>query len=330
MELRELGQSGLKVSPIGLGLAALGRPGYINLGHADDLEHEYDASVMQDHAAEVLQTAYEAGVRYFDAARSYGKAEQFLSHWIADHPEQNDITVGSKWGYEYTADWKIDAEIHEQKQHSLERLNQQWGESQALLSHHLNLYQIHSATLESGVLQNEEVLNRLRELKEFGFAIGLSVSGPEQSQVIEQALTIQEDGRLLFDTVQATWNLLERSAGPALEEAFKQGMGVIIKESLANGRLTNRNRSTDFAAQLNLLQTHAQRLETTVDALSIAYVLHQPWVDVVLSGAATSEHLLSNLAATKVRLDEEFETTFRAFHEDAERYWKTRSQLNWN
>lgn len=37
MQRRSLGKSGLRVTPIGLGLAALGRPGYINLGHADDL-----------------------------------------------------------------------------------------------------------------------------------------------------------------------------------------------------------------------------------------------------------------------------------------------------
>ncbi len=330
MELRELGQSGLKVSPIGLGLAALGRPGYINLGHADDLDQEYDATAMQQSAAEVLQTAYEAGIRYFDAARSYGKAEQFLSHWIAEHPEQNDITVGSKWGYEYTADWKIDAKVHEQKQHSLARLNQQWAESQALLSKHLNLYQVHSATLESGVLRNEEVLQRLSELKEYGFTIGLSVSGPEQTKVIEQALTLRHGDQLLFDSVQATWNLLERSAGPALEEAYRQGMGIVIKESLANGRLTERNRSPDFATQLEVLQTHARRLETTIDALSMAYVIQHPWVDVVLSGAATSEHLLSNVAAMNVKIDDEFDSAFSPHVENPGSYWETRSELSWN
>ena len=41
MELRELGKTGLMVSRIGLGMAALGRPGYINLGHAEDLEKDY-------------------------------------------------------------------------------------------------------------------------------------------------------------------------------------------------------------------------------------------------------------------------------------------------
>src|SRR5688500_10857089 len=49
MQLRTLGATGLLVSPIGLGLAALGRPGYINLGHAADLGHDYDVAAMTAH-----------------------------------------------------------------------------------------------------------------------------------------------------------------------------------------------------------------------------------------------------------------------------------------
>src|SRR5690242_13516032 len=75
---RTLGATGLSVTPIGLGLAALGRPGYINLRHADDLTRDYDPAAMQTRAHATLDAAWAAGVRYFDAARSYGRAEEFL------------------------------------------------------------------------------------------------------------------------------------------------------------------------------------------------------------------------------------------------------------
>jgi aryl-alcohol dehydrogenase-like predicted oxidoreductase len=81
MEPRTLGRTGLVVTPIGLGLAALGRPGYINLKHDEDLQHEYAIGVMQAHAHSVLDVAWRAGIRYFDAARSYGRAEEFLAFW---------------------------------------------------------------------------------------------------------------------------------------------------------------------------------------------------------------------------------------------------------
>ena len=91
----------------GLGLAALGRPGYINLGHAADLSAGHDPDAMRANAHAVLDAAYDAGVRYFDAARSYGRAEEFLADWLRRRnllPDQ--VFVASKWGYTYTADWR--------------------------------------------------------------------------------------------------------------------------------------------------------------------------------------------------------------------------------
>lgn len=64
---------------------------------------------MRDHCHEVLDAAYAAGIRYFDAARSYGLAESFLSEWLrARGLQPSQVAVGSKWGYAYTADWRID------------------------------------------------------------------------------------------------------------------------------------------------------------------------------------------------------------------------------
>lgn len=162
MDLHVLKSTDLMVSRIGLGMAALGRPGYINLGHAEDLNSNYDFAVMESHAHALLDVAWRNGIRYFDAARSYGAAEQFLSSWLAARAiSPTAITIGSKWGYTYTAGWKTTAEHHEIKDHSLATLNKQWQESKKLLGEYLKLYQIHSATLESGVLENREVLTEL-------------------------------------------------------------------------------------------------------------------------------------------------------------------------
>ncbi len=331
MRLRQLGAMNLSVSPIGIGLAALGRPGYINLGHADDLERIYDVAAMEARAHRVLDAAYQGGVRYFDAARSYGRGEAFLGSWLASRGlAPGDVTVGSKWGYVYTADWQVTAELHEVKEHSLEVLQRQWGESQALLGAHLDLYQIHSATLESGVLTNTAVLDELARLKSTGVAIGLTVSGPRQAAVIEQALETRIDGEPLFACVQATWNLLERSAGVAMARAHAAGMGVIVKEVLANGCLTERNAAPDFADKMAALHAEAARLETTIDGLALAGVLAQPWASVVLSGAARIEHLVSNLQALDVAWDAEADAKLAHLAESAEAYWSRRSDLRWN
>ena len=70
------------VAVLGLGLAAIGRPGYLNIGHAEDLGDDRSVEALRARAHELLDAAWEAGVRHFDAARSYGRAEQFLGEWL--------------------------------------------------------------------------------------------------------------------------------------------------------------------------------------------------------------------------------------------------------
>ena len=84
---------------LGLGLAALGRPGYVNLGHGTDLPDKA-AGTIRAHTWDMLDLAWTAGLRYFDAARSYGRAEEFLGGWLrARGHAPATLTGGSKWGY---------------------------------------------------------------------------------------------------------------------------------------------------------------------------------------------------------------------------------------
>jgi aryl-alcohol dehydrogenase-like predicted oxidoreductase len=195
--------------------------------------------------------------------------------------------------------------VHEVKDHSLVALRRQIGESRALLGEYLDLYQIHSATLESGVLDDHAVLAELNTLQASGLVIGLSVSGPRQAEVIRRALAVSVDGANPFHEVQATWNILEPSAGPALAEAHDAGWGVIIKEALANGRLAAR------------------------DQVAIAAALANPWVDVVLSGAVTEAQVRSNAGAIDVHLSADELAELSKMAEPPEQYWKERSGLAW-
>lgn len=331
MNRQPFNQTGLTTTPMGLGLAALGRPGYINLGHAADLAGEYDVAAMEAQAHAVLDAAWSGGIRYFDAARSYGRAEAFLASWLhARGIAPEAVTIGSKWGYTYTAGWQVEAEKHEVKDHSLPVLRRQINESRALLGRHLNIYQIHSATLDSGVLDNHEVLAALAGFRDEGLVIGLSLSGPAQAQTLLRAIDIRIGGLPLFRSVQATWNLLAREVGDALRQAHEAGMGVIIKEALANGRLTTRNNDPSFAGRRRLLQEVADELGISIDALALAAVLARPWADVVLSGAAQPAHLESNLMALGVAWNDELDERLRNLAESPEQYWQTRGGLSWN
>ncbi|MFE7956371.1 aldo/keto reductase [Streptomyces sp. NPDC057413] len=308
---------------LGLGLAAVGRPGYINLGRDRDLPDDRSVDALRARTHELLDAAYAQGVRYVDAARSYGRSEEFLADWLRARPDATDVVVGSKWGYTYTAGWTTDAERHEVKDHSLATYERQRAETEALLGDRLDLYQIHSVTPDSPALADKDLHARLAEAAARGVTVGFSTSGPAQADAIRAALAVTVDGEPLFGTVQSTFNLLETSAGPALAEAHAAGLTVIVKEGMANGRLAGPQAPgalRDVAASAGL----------GCDAVALAFVLRQPWAGVVLSGAATTEQLASNLHAPAVDLDDEQLARLTALTEEPRAYWEQRSRLPWH
>jgi aryl-alcohol dehydrogenase-like predicted oxidoreductase len=320
---RRLGSTELTVSRLGLGLAALGRPAYINLGRQLDLGFDRSVAEMERRCHAMLDAAYAKGIRYFDGARSYGMAENFLGTWLhARNPPKDEITVGSKWGYTYVGAWRFEAAIHEVKDLSIDTLQRQIAESRSVLGDRLQLYQIHSATLESKVLENVDVLRELLRLSSNGLVIGLTVTGSNQADVIRRALRVSIDALNPFQVVQATWNLLERSAAAALAEAKACGWGVIVKEALANGRLTDPAGGEHVTA----LRQEAIAHNTTVDAVALAAALSQPWADVVLSGAVTTQQLESNVNAIALARGA---TDWPEIAESPTNYWARRSALAW-
>jgi aryl-alcohol dehydrogenase-like predicted oxidoreductase len=166
-------------------------------------------SKRQDNSEEKL-------IPWLDCARSYGLSEKFVGEYLrSNNVSPTDVYVSSKWGYTYVADWNVelgDGEPHEVKDHSLENFLKQVQETSEHIGDYVKLYQVHSATFDSGILTNKDVheaLHKCREEK--GWSIGLSVSGPSQDELIRQAMQIKVAGEhRLFDSVQCTYNILEQ------------------------------------------------------------------------------------------------------------------------
>ena len=338
------------VRSIGIGLAAVGRPAYINAGRERDLHEARSVAALRERTWAVLDAAYAAGVRYVDVARSYGRAEEFLAGWLEARPEVADVEIGSKWGYRYVGDWRLDgvpmvdsagsvsgvpmvdsagsvSGVHEVKDHSAAAFAAQSAESLALLGGRLAIYHVHSATLETGVLEDLELHRALADLREHGIRVGISTSGPHQAAAVRRALDVTVDGEALFTSFQSTWNVLEPSVGPALAEAADAGARVIVKEPVANGRLApggalgpSDARVAEIAADLGI----------GVDQLAIAWVLVQPWAATVLSGAVTPEQVASNVGAAAVKLPTDIEDELLDLAEPAARYWSERSARAWS
>ena len=275
---------------LGLGLASLGRPGYLNIGHGAELGADRSVGALRTRSFEVLDYAYEHGIRDFDTARSYGRGEEFLGEWLRSRRPEH-VTVSSKWGYVYTAGWEVAADPPEVKHHDVETFRRQLAETREHLGEWLALYQIHSATPESGVLANDAVLSAMVAAD---VPLGVSVSGVSQAETIDRAVELG-----IFSAVQATWNLHERAAEVALARC---GLKVIVKEAMANGRLADR------------------------DAVALAAALNKPWATVVLSGAASVDVLRSNLRALATPPPGEL----LELEEDSQQYWTARGHLQWN
>ncbi|WP_100499283.1 aldo/keto reductase [Geodermatophilus chilensis] len=304
---------------LGLGLAAIGRPGYLNLGRDRDLPADRSPAALGARAHELLDAAASLGIDHVDAARSYGRAEEFLASWLRGR-EQVPF-VSSKWGYRYTAGWRTDAEHHEVKEHTAAAFERQYRESTELLGPWLRLYQVHSLTVESPLWDDGPLLRRLAEVRDAGTELGFSTSGPQQATAVRRGLALTVDGRPLFSSVQSTWNLLETSAAGALAEAHAAGLRVIVKEGLANGRLTGHGLPAGSP-----LAAAARDAGVAVDAVALGAALAQPWCDVVLSGAVTVAQLTSNAAATRVT---GLDGSGLVQPQDPEDYWGTRSRLPW-
>jgi hypothetical protein len=130
---------------VGLGMAALGRPGYINLQRNAHLPPPDSRTVegMRDRAYAVMDELFRlcrewnhegddvddgGGRRRFvpwlDCARSYGMSEVFVGDYLRlNRIPPDDVYVSSKWGYTYVAGWNVElgeGEPHEVKDHSLE------------------------------------------------------------------------------------------------------------------------------------------------------------------------------------------------------------------
>ena len=309
-------------SRLGLGLAALGRPAYITAGRDVDLGAAADRTVdaMRERAHSVLDAAWWLGIRYIDAARSYGRAEEFLGSWLDAHPGYRDeLTIGSKWGYEYLGDWRVDAPVQERKEHTLAMFERQWGETTLALGTQPDVYLIHSLTPDSPALDDGALLDRLRELAAEGVRVGFSTSGASQAAVLERALALTDSP---FSAVQSTWNLLEPSAGEALTAANDARWLVVVKEVLANGRLTSKSAQNDAPDAAALAADDGQRL----DGLAIGAAVSHPWADIVLTGAVTRKQLKQNLAAKVPSIDEE---RLASLAQPAEEYWAARSSRPW-
>jgi aryl-alcohol dehydrogenase-like predicted oxidoreductase len=312
---------------IGLGTAAIGRPHYINI--RQETVAEFDMEVFKLNGIAVLEMAYERGIRYFDTAPNYGIAEELVVNWAKAKADET-IEIATKWGYSYTANFDINAEEHEMKEHSLANLNRQWKYSKNLLPN-LSTYQIHSATFETKVLENEAVLNRLADLKmEHKLKIGITVSGDNQVEILKKAVEVEVNGSELFDAFQVTYNVFDQDLAMIAADFNGANKRLIIKEAMANGRVFPNENFPNYKKIYSVLNQLAKKYDVGVDAIAIRFIEDTIQPFKVLSGAAIQEHLIGNLKTNDFELTNDEINWLKSFAIEPKVYWDERKRLGWN
>jgi aryl-alcohol dehydrogenase-like predicted oxidoreductase len=312
---------------LGLGTAALGRPQYINV--RQHIPKNSDLETFRNQSFAVLENAYNLGVRYFDTAPGYGLAEELVLEWLQTK-EDMAIEIATKWGYTYTANFDTNATIHEVKEHSLSKLKAQWNFSKNLLPY-LKVYQIHSATLETGVLENTDVLAYLAFLKrEHKLKIGLTTTGTNQLEVLKKALEVTVNGIQVFDLFQVTYNFLDQSLLEISAELIRQNKQIVIKEALANGRVFKNKSYPHYNKMYATLERLSEKHNVGVDAISLKYCEQTIPNSTVLSGASTSEQLKENLKLNTFTLSNNDIDILKGLKIPPDFYWPERKKLVWN
>ncbi len=294
MELRRLGESGLKVSAIGLG------------------GNTFGATVQGEEAISVIRHALDVGILFIDTADSYsaGRSEELIGKTIAGR--RDEVVLASKVGWGVSRGPKVGRLsrrwIMESVEESLRRLG----------TDYLDLYQAHKPDDETPL---EETLRAMDDLVRQGKVRYIGGSNYAAWQMVQALGISQQQGLTSWVSVQPRWNMLDGLDDPHLLAACRAcGVGIIPYTPLASGILTGKyrlgeapvegTRAADIAAvrqrlteaklqAVERLKSWAEARDHSVGELAIAWLLAHPEVSTVIIGARSAAQVDQNVQAAE-------------------------------
>src|ERR687889_356873 len=303
MELRSLGRTGVKVSPLCLGTMMFGAWG----------ERDHDESIR------IIHRALDAGINFIDTADVYssGESEEIVGKALAGR--RDDVVLATKVHgsmgddpnhYGNSRRW-----IVREVENSLRRLRTDW----------IDLYQIHRPEPDTDI---DETLGALTDLVRQGKVRSIGSSTFPPSRIVEAQWVARERGRERFVCEQPPYSMLVRAVeNDVLPTCRRYGMGVIPWGPLAGGWLSGRWRKGQEPPQSSRADRIPGRYDLSIPAnqrkldaaealaqlaeeagmslihLGLAFVINHPAVTAAIIGPRTMDHLESQLGAADVTLD---------------------------
>jgi aryl-alcohol dehydrogenase-like predicted oxidoreductase len=294
MDYRQLGDSGLTVSTVGLGCNNFGR--------------RLDAARTDV----VVNAAVDAGITLFDTADVYhgehGFSEELLGKALG--ARRDEVVIATKFGGDMHGangpDWGVRGSrryIRKAVESSLQRLGTDW----------IDLYQLH---VPDPVTPIEETLAALTELVAEGKVRYLGSSQFAAWQVVDADWAARTAGLEHFISAQNRYSLLEREVEDELAPACEHlGLGILPFFPLSSGLLTGKYKrgetppdgsrlatqpdrlsQADFD-KIEALETFAAERDLSLIDVAIGGLAAQPAVASVIAGATTPEQIAQNVAA---------------------------------
>lgn len=214
MLLRPLGQTGINVSPLGLGTVKFGRNQQVKYPSTFDLPDDKQVD-------DLLALTAELGINLLDTAPAYGLSQQRLGKLLPGPRDQwvivskvGEIFENGESSFDFSFDYTVKT-----VENSLRQLK----------TDYLDVVLIHSDGDDLRILHEEGALDALEELKQRGLIRAHGMS----SKTIEGGLEVVER----MDVVMATCNLSYNDELPVLQAAEKSSRGVLIKKGLQSGHV---------------------------------------------------------------------------------------------
>ena len=232
MRIRELGQTGIQVSPLGLGTVKFGRD--------QQVKYPWSFTIPDDQAVlELLALSRDLGINLLDTAPAYGNSEERLGQLL--HNRQDWVIV-SKVGEAFEngrSQFDFSAQGTRQTiENSLKKLK----------TDYLDVVLVHSDGDDQRVIEQEDVIETLQKLKQEGLirAIGLS------TKTTRGGLWTVEH----MDVVMATRNTSDHTDDPVLDRALELNKGVVIKKGLQSGHVDTRAGGAGIEDAMNYVFSH--------------------------------------------------------------------------
>jgi aryl-alcohol dehydrogenase-like predicted oxidoreductase len=315
MNYREFGNTGRKVSEIGLGTWQIGA----DWGEVDDITAE-----------KVLATAIENGVNFFDTADCYGEglSESRLGKFIK--PISSDVFIATKIGRFPQPGWPDNFSLDQFRKHTELSLKRLRVES-------LDLTQVHCPPTE--LLQKGDMFDWLRTLKQEGKIkqFGFSVESMEEAKIC-----MQQEG---LASLQIIFNVLRQKPVESIfQEAQEKKVALIVRLPLASGLLSGKfNRDSSFAKSdhrnfnrdgqafnvgetfsglpfekgVDLVENLKNHFSEPLAPSSLRWVLDFEAVSVVIPGSKNPKQVIDNCKASSLpSLSPEKHDTLRSFYKN--------------